>query len=152
MNFINSFKNDDSGAVTVDWVVLTAAIVGIGMSVIAAVSTGIESASEEIDGGLEVASNFTFSFDKEGSTTLTEYLEASGGDPFAAYDAVANDAPDGYGFYGEVDNATDTAVYEGSGETTFGTVSVNGEVIDSETYYNDVYGDGGEGTTPVLIF
>ena len=33
-NFIKNFKNDESGAVTVDWVVLTAAIVGLGIGVI----------------------------------------------------------------------------------------------------------------------
>jgi len=34
------FFNDESGAVTVDWVVLTAAIVGLGIAVIASVSGG----------------------------------------------------------------------------------------------------------------
>ena len=33
LNIFKSFKNDESGAVTVDWVVLTAAIVGLGMVV-----------------------------------------------------------------------------------------------------------------------
>jgi Flp pilus assembly pilin Flp len=33
-NFIKNFANDESGAVTVDWVVLTAAIVGLGIGVI----------------------------------------------------------------------------------------------------------------------
>lgn len=33
------FRKDDSGAVTVDWVVLTAAIVGLSMAVILAVRT-----------------------------------------------------------------------------------------------------------------
>ncbi len=31
------FENDEDGAVTVDWVVLTAAIVGLGVAVIASV-------------------------------------------------------------------------------------------------------------------
>ena len=31
LNIFKSFKNDESGAVTVDWVVLTAAIVGGGI-------------------------------------------------------------------------------------------------------------------------
>jgi len=34
------FANDENGAVTVDWVVLTAAIVGLGIAVIASVSRG----------------------------------------------------------------------------------------------------------------
>lgn len=31
MNIFKGFKNDESGAVTVDWVVLTAAVVGLGL-------------------------------------------------------------------------------------------------------------------------
>lgn len=40
---INNFRNDESGAVTVDWVVLTAAIVGLGIAVISTVAGGINS-------------------------------------------------------------------------------------------------------------
>ncbi len=29
LNFLNTFRKDDSGAVTVDWVVITAAVVGM---------------------------------------------------------------------------------------------------------------------------
>ncbi len=38
---IKNFHNDESGAVTVDWVVLTAAIVGLGIAVVASISGGI---------------------------------------------------------------------------------------------------------------
>lgn len=38
---IKTFHNDESGAVTVDWVVLTAAIVGLGIAVVASVRTGV---------------------------------------------------------------------------------------------------------------
>ncbi|TGD44209.1 hypothetical protein EEB11_05815 [Pseudotabrizicola sediminis] len=34
LNMIKNFKNDESGAVTVDWVVLTAAVVGLGLLVV----------------------------------------------------------------------------------------------------------------------
>ncbi|MGR3661935.1 MAG: Flp family type IVb pilin [Paracoccaceae bacterium] len=34
---LNNFKNDEDGAVTVDWVVLTAAIVGLGIAVLSSV-------------------------------------------------------------------------------------------------------------------
>ncbi|NVJ96463.1 MAG: hypothetical protein HWD91_12800, partial [Marivivens sp.] len=40
LNFIKNFRNDEDGAVTVDWVVLTAALVGIGIAVISSVSGG----------------------------------------------------------------------------------------------------------------
>ena len=40
MNFIKNFKNDESGAVTVDWVVLTAAVVGLGVAAYSSINTG----------------------------------------------------------------------------------------------------------------
>ena len=47
-NAFKSFLNDESGAVTVDWVVLTAAIVGLGLVVMTTVGKGIEDLSAEI--------------------------------------------------------------------------------------------------------
>jgi len=44
-----NFKNDESGAVTVDWVVLTAAIVGLGIAVLATVSGGVQNLSGDIN-------------------------------------------------------------------------------------------------------
>jgi hypothetical protein len=43
-----NFLSSDSGAVTVDWVVLTAALVGLGLAVMAVVSSGIEDLSGDI--------------------------------------------------------------------------------------------------------
>lgn len=43
------FANDESGAVTVDWVVLTAAIVGIAIAVLTLISGGINNAAGAID-------------------------------------------------------------------------------------------------------
>ena len=40
MNFIKNFKNDESGAVTVDWVVLTAAVVGLAVAAYSSIVTG----------------------------------------------------------------------------------------------------------------
>ena len=37
---LSRFFKDEAGAVTVDWVVLTAAIVGLGVAVISTVSAG----------------------------------------------------------------------------------------------------------------
>lgn len=42
------FADDESGAVTVDWVVLTAALVGIGVTVMSTIRAGIDDASTEI--------------------------------------------------------------------------------------------------------
>ncbi|MEH6674724.1 MAG: hypothetical protein V7666_09955 [Sulfitobacter sp.] len=43
MNFIKNFKNDESGAVTVDWVVLTAAVVGLAVAAYSSIQTGATS-------------------------------------------------------------------------------------------------------------
>ena len=40
MKFINTFCKDEDGAVTVDWVVLTAAVVGLGVAAYSQISTG----------------------------------------------------------------------------------------------------------------
>ena len=47
-NLFKTFKNDESGAVTVDWVVLTAAIVGLGMVVMTTVGGGISGLGDSI--------------------------------------------------------------------------------------------------------
>ena len=57
LNLFKSFKNDESGAVTVDWVVLTAAIVGLGLVVMQAVGPGITTLAGTIStavGGTQV--------------------------------------------------------------------------------------------------
>ena len=51
-NIFKHFKQDESGAVTVDWVVLTAAIVGLGMVVMATVGGGITNLSSGIASNL----------------------------------------------------------------------------------------------------
>jgi len=55
-SLINSFANDEAGAVTVDWVVLTAAIVGLGLAVIASVRTGTSDLATDIQTSLSGAS------------------------------------------------------------------------------------------------
>lgn len=58
MNFVAKIKNfaaDESGAVTVDWVVLTAAIVGLGIAVIASVRSGTQHVAQGIESSLETA-------------------------------------------------------------------------------------------------
>lgn len=49
---IKTFAADESGAVTVDWVVLTAAIVGLGIAVIASVRSGTTAVATAIDTNL----------------------------------------------------------------------------------------------------
>jgi hypothetical protein len=49
------FWQDDSGAVTVDWVVVTAAVVGLGLSSVVAVRSGTSSMGEAINASLSNA-------------------------------------------------------------------------------------------------
>ncbi len=54
-NMIKNFASNESGAVTVDWVVLTAALVGLGLAVMTVVSGGVEDLSGEIQASLVTA-------------------------------------------------------------------------------------------------
>lgn len=45
---IQRFLRDESGAVTVDWVVLTGGLVGLGLATTAVISVGVEYQAEEI--------------------------------------------------------------------------------------------------------
>ena len=46
------FLEDESGAVTVDWVVITAAIVGLGIAVLAAVQGQLTNVANDIGGDM----------------------------------------------------------------------------------------------------
>lgn len=52
LNFIKNFRADEDGAVTVDWVVLTAAIVGLGLAVLTSVRTGATDLAGDIESNL----------------------------------------------------------------------------------------------------
>ena len=47
-DLIKNFQNDEDGAVTVDWVVLTAAIVGLGIAVLTTVGGATDDYADEI--------------------------------------------------------------------------------------------------------
>jgi Flp pilus assembly pilin Flp len=53
LNFIKNFRHDEDGAVTVDFVVLTAAIVVLGLAVGTAISRGAEGLANEIETSLD---------------------------------------------------------------------------------------------------
>lgn len=57
LNTFKAFANDESGAVTVDWVVLTAAIVGLGLIVMQTVGGGIEDLAGKIETDLKADSS-----------------------------------------------------------------------------------------------
>lgn len=52
MKLFNTFLADESGAVTVDWVVLTAAIVGLGIAVLTSVGGGTTTLADNVSGAL----------------------------------------------------------------------------------------------------
>jgi len=49
---MNKFNDLEDGAVTVDWVVLTAAVVGLGVAALAAVRGGVGKLSSSINSNL----------------------------------------------------------------------------------------------------
>ncbi|WP_296420093.1 Flp family type IVb pilin [Pseudooctadecabacter sp.] len=60
LNFIKNFRNDEDGAVTVDWVVLTAAIVGLGIAVLSSVSGGTTALGDKISSQLSAQTIATY--------------------------------------------------------------------------------------------
>ena len=52
MNLFDAFIRDESGAVTVDWVVLTAAIVGLGIAVLTSVGNGTTALANAVSADL----------------------------------------------------------------------------------------------------
>ena len=60
LNFIKNFHRDEDGAVTVDWVVLTAAIVGLGIAVLTSVGNGTTALSSKISSNLSAHSLTTY--------------------------------------------------------------------------------------------
>jgi Flp pilus assembly pilin Flp len=80
-NLIKNFAKSESGAVTVDLVVLTAALVGLGLAVMAVVSGGVNDLSGEIQNALVAAD--------PGTTTFSQ--TALEGDAIAADGGVITD-------------------------------------------------------------
>lgn len=52
MKLLKVFLDDESGAITVDWVVLTAAIVGLGIAVVFSVSGGMTVLADKVSSNL----------------------------------------------------------------------------------------------------
>ena len=68
---IKNFVASEAGAVTVDWVVLTAALVGLGLAVMAVVSDGVGVLSNEIADELAETDPGTEAFTRTTTTTTT---------------------------------------------------------------------------------
>jgi Flp pilus assembly pilin Flp len=57
MTKFSAFLNDETGAVTVDWVVLTAAVVGLGLVVFTFVQPAVSNLAQDIGTEVESASD-----------------------------------------------------------------------------------------------
>jgi hypothetical protein len=80
-----TFASDEAGAVTVDWVVLTAALVGLGLAVMGVIAGGLETVSANIDNCLTAAIGTTGATgagvdvdNGDGTTTFTPTLGTTG--------------------------------------------------------------------------
>ena len=52
IKFIKKFRKEEEGAVTVDWVVLTAAVVGLGVAGVSTVQGGVDTLASSIQSGV----------------------------------------------------------------------------------------------------
>lgn len=61
MKLFKLFARDEDGAVTVDWVVLTSAIVGLGIAVMVSVGNSTKGLADKISGDIASRSVWTYS-------------------------------------------------------------------------------------------
>lgn len=60
MKLFQNFLKHEDGAVTVDWVVLTSAIVGLGIAVMIAVGGATTGLADKISGAIQTMSAWTY--------------------------------------------------------------------------------------------
>ncbi len=140
MKVLSYFRNDESGAVTVDWVVLTSAIVGIGLAVIILISGGVSQASNNILGGINTSWSFSFGI-KNAASYFDFGINAYPNDQHDAWLTarleVDADAPNGYEYDPNftttryVDDSTGNPIYVSLDGATY---SIGGEVISVADY------------------
>jgi Flp pilus assembly pilin Flp len=142
---LKRFVRDEDGAVTVDWVVMTAAIVGLGIAVVVAVSPGMTGlagtisqtvGSFQVGGGggeaeAEVFSGIGANPDKGGFEYWSE-------GPINSWsDRVAADAPAGYNFDTPLltnSNALVQGDYPVFASNDGASYSINGQVYSADQF------------------
>ncbi|MEM8823281.1 MAG: hypothetical protein AAGF30_06695 [Pseudomonadota bacterium] len=73
LNAFDTFIADEAGAVTVDWVVLTAALVGLGLAVMSVVREGVADLTGNISDSLcNIEIGTALNADGSGGTTLNQ--------------------------------------------------------------------------------
>lgn len=150
-NMNATFLNDEAGAVTVDWVVLTAALVGLGLAVMGVVSGGIEDLSTDVSAALEDESKFSEQFGgitlaSASNTTVFSGRTASdyvaygqslapgnnGAVYYHAQQAAISDAPDGYNFDNPLsDPDSGNVIYTSNDGQNY---SIGGNVVSVDSY------------------
>lgn len=85
---LKNFISNESGAVTVDWVVLTAALVGLGLAVMSVVSSGVGQLSNDINDELTGMGTLSFDFSAGGDGTIVTDDETGVTDPVDPVDPV----------------------------------------------------------------
>ena len=140
MKVLNYFNNDESGAVTVDWVVLTSAIVGIAMAVIILISGGVNEASNNILDGINTDWSINFGPNNAESYFdfgINAYPDSQRDAWLTARLEVDADAPDGYEYDPNfnttryVDNSSGDPIYVSLDGATY---SIGGEVVSAADY------------------
>ncbi len=58
LKFINTFRKDEDGAVTVDWVVLTAAVVGMAIAAYSTIETNANTLITAAGGAVAAENDF----------------------------------------------------------------------------------------------
>lgn len=146
---LRKFAENECGAVTTDWVVMTAAIVGIGMAVLLQMSGGLENTSRNIVSGIgEATSGSGLSesiIQPPPSTpsladTIQGLQETGLGNNKIRRQLAAefnSDAPEGYKFSNNIELETELPVYRSTnrGRRTY---SVGGEVMTRTEYRENV--------------
>ena len=134
MSKFNTFVTNDSGAVTVDWVVLTAGLVGLGLATMAVVSGGVEDLSGDVGTQMTnqtISASFgsgdSVGWDWTGRTASDYYAIGAAAAPgnngatyyWAQQEAIA-DMPEGYNFDSPlVDPHTGNVVYTSNDGSTY---------------------------------
>lgn len=133
MNF-KGFWADQDGAITVDWVVLTASIVGIAIAVLLLIAGGINSASSGVGSELSNADSVASLIDGVVETPVSAGLISGNlSDYNNYYDEIAHDHyTDDEGLNFTVDNGTGIVTNDADNEQ-IGTVDAAGNITPTTT-------------------
>ncbi len=140
MTFFNTFLKNDSGAITVDWVVLTAAVAGIGMAVVIAISSGTNDATVNINDDLNnAATNTSIVGAITGTAAATtgaaaQFLADAGGNIHNATHLMYDAAPAGFSYTSNIDNGSGNPIYTDGGINGAENYSIGGETIATTDY------------------